>query len=167
MEAIHEEKNMMKFFSPQILLVVSIIACKAEQRETSESNTVACPTEFKMGTHLPESTQVFGQLPKGNFPLRSAGINLGNTADPKERVFSEEILEDWVQTPDSTYLLSEYPASHEVLTLKCNYAAKGTSASDSDPNSTVLLIPLPQGKSLKCTFVRKNRWKAASCSVGK
>jgi hypothetical protein len=90
---------------------------------------------------------------------------LGDTADPKERVFSEEILEDWVTTPDSTYLVSEYAASHEILTLKCNYAATGASASDNDPKSIVLLIPLPQEKSLKCTFVRKNGWKAAYCFV--
>jgi hypothetical protein len=148
-----------------LILVVSLTACKANQKAESVSSVIQCPTELNKGAHLPENTQVFGNLPEVDFPLRSAGINLGNTADPKERVFSEEILEDWISTPDSTYLVSEYPASHEILALKCNYAAKGASASDSDPKSAVLLIPLPQGKSLKCTFVRKNGWKAAYCSV--
>lgn len=156
---------MMKSFFFPILLMISMNACKAGENTTPASNTIKCPAELKKGTQLPESTQVFGNLPDRGFPLRSAGINLGNTADPKERVFSEEILEDWVSTADSTYLVSEYAASHEKLTLKCNYAATGTSASDSDPKSTVLLIPLPQEKSLKCIFVRKNGWKAAYCLV--
>jgi hypothetical protein len=154
---------MMKFFFLQILIVTSMNACRAEEQAVAISNTLRCPTELNKETPLPENTLIFGNLPKINFPLRHAGINLGDTADPKVRFFSEEILEDWISTPDSTYLVSEYAASHEALSLKCNYAAKGTSASDSDPKSIVLLIPLPQGKSLKCTFVRKDGWKAAYC----
>lgn len=156
---------MMKKFLFQILLVVSLNASKAEESKAQASNTIKCPTELIKGTKLPDNTQVYGNLPERIFPLRSAGINLGNTVDPKERVFSEEILEDWVSTPDSTYLVSQYGASHEILSLKCNYAATGANASDSDPKSIVLLIPLPQDKPLKCTFVRKNGWKAAYCFV--
>jgi hypothetical protein len=157
----------MKLFFLQILIIASMNACKAQEHATSVPHALKCPTELNTGTPLPEGTQVYGSLPKINFPLRSAGINLGITvADPKERIFSEEILDDWIATPDSTYLVSEYPASHEALSLKCNYAAKGTSASDSDPKSIVLLIPLPQGKPLKCTFVRHDGWKAAYCLAG-
>jgi len=157
---------MTKIIFPQILLIVSMNACKAEEHATSVSHTLRCPTELNTGTPLPEGTQVYGSLPKIDFPLRSAGINLGITADPKERIFSEEILDDWISTRDSTYLVSEYPASHGALSFKCNYAAKGTSASDSDPKSIILLIPLPQGKPLRCTFVRKDGWKAAYCLAG-
>ena len=157
----------MRFLFIQLLLLASLNACKAEERTTSSTDVIKCPTELKKGATLPKSTRIFGNLPEAAFPLRRAGINLGASVDPKERIFSEEILDDWISTPDSTYLVSEYDASHEALSLKCNYAAAGTSISDSDPESTVLLIPLPQGKSLKCTFVRNNGWKAAYCFVGK
>lgn len=156
---------MIKLIFFQFLLLTSLNACKAEERKVPLFYTIKCPTELVKGTKLPDNTQVYGNLPERIFPLRSAGINLGNSVDPKERVFSEEILEDWVSTPDSTYLVSQYGASHEILSLKCNYAATGANASDSDPKSIVLLIPLPQDKPLKCTFVRKNGWKAAYCLV--
>ncbi len=155
----------MKAVFIQLVIAMSIISCKAEGRGDAPKDSIGCPSEVGPSAGFPMGTQVFGKLPSQLYPLRGAGINLGQSADPQKRVFSEEVLDDWISTPDSTYLLANYDATHERIALKCNYAAKGSSATDNDPNSVVLLIPLPQGKPLDCTFVRKEGWKRAYCLV--
>ena len=160
-----DERNEMKTILLQIVVAISIVSCKAEEHGNESKNPVGCPLEIGKSVSFPHGTQIFGTLASEKYPLRGAGINLGQSADPQKRVFSEEVLDDWISTPDSTYLLASYGAAHEPIALKCNYAAKGSSATDNDPKSVVLLIPLPQGTPVECIFVRKQGWKRASCLV--
>ena len=94
--------------------------------------------------------------------LRQIDIIDGNASEEKtrvvkdkERLFSADIIDYWVDHKDRFEALEEYPESHSENAIMCTYGKTIAESNDVNKN-VVLLIPLPIKKPVTCLLVRRD-----------
>lgn len=145
------------------LLTLSIVFCgctdAAPKVQVSE---LACPYILPAEKDFPASWVTLGKITEGKLQLREMGIIDGNAAkekqrviEAKERMFTDEMIDEWESFGDRSESIAEYDETHGENALKCTYGRTIAESNDETKN-VVLLIPLPVKKPVTCLLVRRD-----------
>ena len=76
-------------------------------------------------------------------------------ADSGDRMFTEDLIDEWEDLQDRSESVAEYDEDHSEKSLKCTYG-KTIAESTNIASNVVLLISLPLKKPLSCLAVRRD-----------
>jgi len=149
--------------SPRYWILLSIFFCCnaiAEAKQTPSE--MKCPYILPPEKDFPANWVTFGKISSDRLQLREMGIIDGNAAEEKQRVieakermFTDDIVDEWESFGDRSESVAEYDEAHRENALKCTYSKTQEESFDINKN-VVLLIPLPVKKSVKCLLVRRD-----------
>lgn len=143
-------------------LILAIFFCGCSDAATKEKvPDLACPYVLPAEKDVPVGWEILGKIPADKLQLKSAGMIYGNATTEKnrltgavERVFAEEIIDEWEQVNGHYQAETEYPEIHDENSLKCTYGRSEFDSLDEKRN-VVLLIPIPPKKSASCVFIKR------------
>jgi len=123
---------------------------------------LTCPYILPAEKDFPDAWVTLGKMSPGQYQLRAIGLIDGNAAQEKQRVleikermFTEEMFDEWTKLKDRSELLAEYDEDHAENSMKCIYGRTQEESFDEKSN-VILLIPLPVKKALSCLLVRRD-----------
>ena len=159
----------LKYF---LYFVVTYCGC-SDAAPKEKMSDLACPYIFPSEKDFETDWVTLGQMPTEKLQLRTAGIIYGNATEEKirlagvkNRVFSEETIDEWNHVNDTYQASTEYSEKHDENSLMCTYGRSYEESTYSDRN-VVLLIPLPPKKAFTCLFIKRKVEPniEASCKV--
>lgn len=144
-------------------LYISISFCGCTDAAPKEKiSELSCPYILPAEKDFPISWVTLGKISGDKFQLRAIGIIDGNAAEEKkrvleakERMFTDEIFDEWQTFKDRSEAIAEYDETHSENSLKCTYGRTQEESFDETKN-VVLLIPLPVKKPVTCLLVRRD-----------
>jgi hypothetical protein len=150
--------NLFKYYLP-----ISLIFCGCADAAPKEKiSELACPYVLPSEKDFPASWVTLGKISGERLQLREIGIIDGNAKEEKERVlsakermFREDMIDEWETLGDRSESEIIYDDSHTENALKCTYGKTIAEANDVNKN-IVLLIPLPAKKSVTCLAIRRD-----------
>lgn len=156
-----EMKNFMKLFKYCLYLSIFFCSC-ADATPKEKINDLACPYVLPAEKDFPVSWITLGKVSNERLQLRQINIIDGNASEEKDRVikdkermFSVEITDYWVDHKDRSEALEEYSEDHSENAIMCTYGKTIAESNDVNKN-VVLLIPLPIKKPVTCLLVRRD-----------
>ena len=151
----------MKILKYCLYISFSFCGC-ADAAPKAKAPELACPYILPEEKDFPTSWVTLGKISSDKFQLRAIGIIDGNATEEKkrvleakERMFTDEIFEEWQTFKDRSEVVAEYDSNHSENSLKCIYGRTQEEAFDENKN-VVLLIPLPVKKPVNCVLVRRD-----------
>ena len=145
-------------------LSLSFIFCGCADATPKEKiPELTCPYILPTETDFPVSWVTLGKAPIGKLQLRETTIIYGDAKEEKERVtkakeriFSDDMIDEWDDLKDSSKATSEYYADRKFdMSMMCTYGRTQQESFDINLN-VVLLIPLPSKKYVTCLLVRRD-----------
>ena len=149
--------------SPRYWVFLSIFfCCNAIAASKQNLQELKCPYTLPPEKDFPASWVTFGKISNDRMQLREMGIIDGNAAEEKhrvieakERMFTDDIVDEWESFGDRSESIAEYDETHRENALKCTYSKTQEESFDINKN-VVLLIPLPVKKYVTCLLVRRD-----------
>lgn len=145
------EKGIMKFL--KYCLYISCVFCScAEATPKEKTSELVCPYVLPAEKDFPASWITLGKVSNDRLQLTQINIIDGNASEERDRVikekekmFSADIIDYWVDHKDRSDALEEYPENHSENAIMCTYGRTQEESFDVNKN-VVLLIPLPTKK---------------------
>lgn len=151
----------MKIFKYFLSLPFVFCGC-ADATTKNKVSELSCPYILPAESDFPTSWVTLGKVTGEKVQLREIGIIDGNAtkekiriSEAKERMFTDDIVDEWETFSDRSEALVEYDAKHSEKSLKCTYGKTIAESNDIYKN-VVLLIPLPDKKPVSCLLVRRD-----------
>lgn len=144
-------------------LPLSFVFCGCADATPKEKiPELSCPYILPAEKDFPASWVTLGKITVDRLQLREIGVIDGNAAEEKQRVleanermFTDDIMDEWKDFDDRSESVAEYDESHSENALKCTYGKTIADSNDVNRN-VVLLIPLPLKKSVTCLAIRRD-----------
>ena len=150
----------MKLFKYCLSFSFLICGC-ADATPKLEVLELVCPSVLPAEKDFPASWVILGKVTSDKLLIREADFIDANATQEKERllgvkerVFSRDSLDEWVDYDDRSEATTEYFADHADAAMMCTYSKTQKEMFDVERN-VVLLIPLPPKKHLTCLIVRR------------
>lgn len=152
----------MKSLKYYLYIACAICGC-ADATPKEKIPELTCPYILPAEKDFPASWVTLGKIPSERVQLRETTIIYGNAKEEKERVtiakeriFSDDMIDEWDDFKDSSVATSEYYADRNLdMSMKCTYGRTQYESFDINLN-VVLLIPLPPKKDVTCLLVRRD-----------